>query len=107
MRIFGLLILSVLFLFLVVTAISLLIPSHVRISRATNIHATAAEVWQQVDDMRQWREWNPFFTQLSPDEINYTDTSRGKPPAMKISETLIQLKEMKVDERIFVMQDGR
>jgi ribosome-associated toxin RatA of RatAB toxin-antitoxin module len=87
----------------VVTAISLLIPSHVRISRAADIQATAAEVWQQVDDLQSWKEWNPFFNQLSIGEIEYPDTSHGAPPAMKIKETLIQLKEIKADERIFVM----
>ena len=71
--------------------------------RAINIHASVSEVWRQVDDLRSWKEWNPFFSRLSPDEIEYIDTSHGKPPAMKIKETLIQLKEIKTDERIFVM----
>ena len=103
MRIFRLLIFSFLFLFFLVTAISLLVPSHVRISRAANIKATAGEVWQQVDDLQTWKEWNPFLNKLSPGEIEYPDTIHGKPPAMKIKETLIQLKEAKADERIFVM----
>jgi len=102
-RILRLLILSFLCLFFVVTAISFLIPSRVRISRATNIQATAGDVWRQVDDMQRWIEWNPFFHQVAPGEIEYADTSNGKPPAMKIRETLIQLKEIKTDERIFVM----
>lgn len=104
MKIFRLFILSILILFLVVTAISLLIPSHVRISRAANIRATAAEVWQQVDDMRSWSQWNPFFAQVAPGEIGYGDTSGGKLPAMKIGATLIEMKERKSDERVFVMQ---
>ena len=37
MRLIKLAIISFVFLFLVVTAISLLIPSHIRISKATNI----------------------------------------------------------------------
>ena len=103
MRILRLLVLSFVFLFLMVTAISLLMPSHVRISRATNIHASASEVWRHVDDLRSWKEWNPFFSELALGDIEYADTSSGEPPAMKIKETLIQLKEKKTDERIFVM----
>ena len=103
MKVFRLLILSCIILFLIVTAISLLIPSHVRISRATNIRATADDVWLLVDDLYHWKEWNPFIGQVPPGEIEYTDTSRGKPAAMKIAATLIQLKEKKSDERIFLM----
>jgi len=105
-RILRLLVLSFVFLFLMVTAISLLMPSHVRISRAINIHASASDVWRQVDDLHSWKEWNPFFSRLSPDEIEYIDTSLGKPTAMKIKETVIQLMEMKTDKRIFIMHTG-
>ena len=103
MKILRLLVLSFVFLFLMVTAISLLMPSHVRISRATDIQASAGEVWRYVDDLHSWKEWNPFFSGLAPGDIEYSDTSSAEPPAIKIKETLIQLKEIKKDERIFVM----
>ena len=90
MKIFRLLLLSAMFLFLVVTAISLLIPSHIRISRAANIHATAGQVWQQVDDMYKWKNWNPFFSDLSEDRISYKDTAGGKPAAMEVNGTFIE-----------------
>lgn len=104
MKIFRLLFFSVLFLFLLVTAISLLIPFHVRISRATNVSGTPTEVWQQVDDMGAWKNWNPFFSGLSPDKISYSDTINGKPRIMKVSGTSIEWKEMKTDEHIAIMQ---
>jgi len=102
-KIFRLLVLSIVILFLVITGISLLIPSHVRISRAANIRASADEIWLQVDDMRHWKEWNPFFSQVPASEIQYTDAKGDKPAATKIDGTLIQLKEKKPDERIYVM----
>jgi len=102
-KIFRLLVLSVVILFLIVTAISLLIPSHVRISKAANIRASAEEVWLQVDDLYSWKEWNPFFSQVPPLDIQYTDPKEGKPASMQIGGTLIQLKEKKPDERIYVM----
>jgi len=102
-KIFRLLVLSIVILFLVITGISLLIPSHVRISRAANIRASADEIWFQVDDMRNWKEWNPFFSKVPASEIHYTDAKGDKPASTKIDGTLIQLKEKRPDERIYVM----
>lgn len=104
MRLFKLLIISITILFLLVTGISLLIPFHVRISRATNVSATPTEVWLHVDDMYTWKNWNPFLSSVSPDKISYSDTANGKPRAMKVSGTSIQWKEINPDERIAIMQ---
>ena len=103
MKIVRLLVLSVIILFLIMTAISLLIPSHIRISRAANIHASAHEVWLQVDDLHSWIEWNPFISQVPVSEIQFIDAKDDQPAAMKIDGTLIQLKEKKPDERVYVM----
>jgi hypothetical protein len=103
-KIFRLLFFSFLFLFLIITGISLLIPFHVRISRAINVLGTPAEVWEQVDNMQEWKNWNPFFTSISPDKIRYSDTVNGKPAAMEVRNTFIQWKEIKSDEHIAVMQ---
>ncbi len=104
MKIFRLVFFSFLFLFLLVTGISLFIPFHVRISRATNVLATPTEVWQQVDDMSTWKNWNPFFSSVSPGKVSFPDTAGGKPIAMQVSGTTIQWTEMKPDEHIAIMQ---
>jgi hypothetical protein len=65
---------------------------------------TPTEVWQQVDDMGAWKNWNPFFSGVSPDKISYSDTINGKPRIMKVSGTSIEWKEMKTDEHIAIMQ---
>ncbi len=103
MRFIKLLLISGLLLFVLITAISLLIPFNVRISRATNIHAPAEQIWQQVDDMNKWKEWNPFFSNLPAGAIQFSDTGSGK-TSMEISGTVVQWKEKKADERIAVMQ---
>ena len=59
MKIFRLLFFSFLVLFLVVTGISLFIPSHIRISKAINITATADSVFSQVNDPVKWKNWFP------------------------------------------------
>ncbi|RYY40928.1 MAG: hypothetical protein EOO08_04050 [Chitinophagaceae bacterium] len=66
MRIIKLGILSVFFLFLVWTLLSLMIPSDVRISKATNIAAQPATIWRLVNDSAQWRSWHPWFGDSSP-----------------------------------------
>lgn len=104
MRFVKLLLISGLLLFGLITAISLFIPFNVRISRATNIHAPAENIWQLVDDMNKWKEWNPFFSNLPAGTIHVSDTGAGKNASMEVAGTLVQWKEKKNDERIAVMQ---
>lgn len=106
MRFIKLLLISGVLLFILITAISLLIPFDVRISRATNIHAPAGEIWQQVDDMKKWKEWNPFFSNLPAGAIRFSDTSAGNTTTMEVRGTTVRWKEKKRDERIAVMQKG-
>jgi hypothetical protein len=61
LRLIKLALISVLFLFLLWTAISLLIPSRVRISRAANMAVPARRVQALVNDSSQWRRWHPWF----------------------------------------------
>jgi hypothetical protein len=68
------------------------------------MHTTEAAVWQQVDDMPTWKEWNPFFSDLPPGKIHFTDTSGGSPASMQVDGLRIQWKEKKQGERIAEMQ---
>lgn len=43
---------------LLVFGLSVLIPSHVRISRAINVAAPKAQVQQQLVHMQHWQQWN-------------------------------------------------
>ena len=65
MRVVKLAILSFIFLFLLVTIISLFIPSHVRISKATEINNTKESVMGFVANPLKWREWYPGTDSLS------------------------------------------
>ncbi len=65
MKIFRLLFFSFLFLFLLVTGISLFIPSHIRISKAINISVTADSVFSQVSDPVKWKNWFPDLDSAS------------------------------------------
>lgn len=73
MRVIKLAILSFIFLFLLVTIISLFIPSHIRISRATDINNTKEVVMGYITDPVKWKEWYPGGDSL---DILYIE---GKP----------------------------
>src|SRR5215211_4593178 len=61
-RLIKLAIISFIVLFLVVTAISLLIPSHIRISKAINIGGhQKASIFAQIIDTGRWQNWHPVF----------------------------------------------
>jgi hypothetical protein len=59
MRFIKLAIISFIFFFLLITIVSLFIPSRVRISKATDINAPAHEVMKQVADSTNWKAWYP------------------------------------------------
>ena len=61
MRLIKLALLSIVFLFIVVTLISLLIPSHIRISKAINLYAQKDSVFALIDDTSKWKQWHPAF----------------------------------------------
>lgn len=98
-------VLSFIFLFLVITAISLFFPSRIRISRAINIKTSIAKVWDQVDDLRNWEQWNPFFSNLASKKVEYIDTAGGKWNALKVETTTVKWKIRENNERIAEMQN--
>lgn len=61
MRLIKLAFISILLLFFVVTAISLLIPSDIRISKAINIHSGEDSIFALIRDTTKWKQWHPAF----------------------------------------------
>jgi Polyketide cyclase / dehydrase and lipid transport len=59
MRFIKLALISFIFLFLLVTVMSLFIPSHIRISRAINIKAEKDSIMAQIKDAGRWKNWYP------------------------------------------------
>jgi hypothetical protein len=48
-------------LFIVVTLLSLLIPSKIKVSRATVISGTTDKIAAQITDLKNWKNWQPLF----------------------------------------------
>ena len=78
MRFLKLAIISLIILSLVVTGLSALIPSHVRISRAIDIQSSRSPIIY-VSDLSKWKEWNKFVqqkdTSLSIELLHATNDS--------------------------------
>jgi hypothetical protein len=60
MRVIKLGIISVIVLFIILTAMGALLPSHVLVSRAVDIYGNKQTVKQSVLDLRQWNNWMPI-----------------------------------------------
>ena len=78
MRVIKLALLSFFFLFILITLISLFIPSTVRISRAVNVFADPSQVLVPVRNLQQWTQWYPGLKTLPPGKIQFSNES-GKP----------------------------
>jgi hypothetical protein len=61
MKLVKLFIISVVVLFLLLTAFSSLLPSKVRISRAVDINDSAVHVITKIRDLAQWEQWNEYI----------------------------------------------
>lgn len=61
MRLIKLLVISIVFFFLLLTAFTSLIPSTVRISRAVDILGTKEQVLPYLREEQRWPEWNRWF----------------------------------------------
>ncbi len=53
---------SILIFFGILTAISLQIPSHIRISKAINLKAGSDSVIGLIKDTGKWHEWHPAYS---------------------------------------------
>jgi len=66
MKVIKLAILSFVFLFVLIFLISLLIPSHIVVSRATDIDAPRDSVMAMIRDAGRWKGWYPRIDSAKP-----------------------------------------
>lgn len=81
MRFIKLAIISFVFIFGLITAISLLIPSTVRISKAIDLQAPPDSVRNLITDTTAWRSWHPAYQNNRQQNASITFNS--------ISDTLV------------------
>ncbi len=88
MRLLKLVIISVVFLFCIVTFIGLLFPSTIIVSRAVDVNASADSIYVYTKDLSSWKYWvaslqnqnieNNFETKLGLSTIKITASSKEK-----------------------------
>lgn len=88
MRLIKLAVVSFVVLFAIITAMSLLIPSHVRISRAVNFKS-GTPVFKLITDQSQWRRWHPAFQ--SPQIDSLLSEHRIRIETVSATDTLIAM----------------
>jgi hypothetical protein len=63
-------------LFIVVTLVSLLIPSKVVVSRGVVVNATASKILPQIVNLHNWEHWHPVFKAM-PGAMHYSKDTIG------------------------------
>lgn len=100
MRIIKLAILSLIFLFLLVLIISLFIPAHIRISKATNIGNDDQVAYEYyIARLTQWKEWHPALKTVPENEFQILNDSN-----ISVRGTTIRVTERKRDELVTEMK---
>ena len=100
MRIIKLGIVSFIFLFLLVTIISLFIPAHIRISKATNISTDDQSTYSEyIAQLPRWKEWHPALMTVPENEFQILNDS-----SMNVRGTTIRVTERKKDELVTEMK---
>lgn len=69
MRLIKLALISFVVFFLVITAISWMFPSHIRISKAVTISSHTDSAMQLINDFKQWPRWHPAFQGQNVDSV--------------------------------------
>lgn len=97
MRLIKLALISFVILFILVTVISLFIPSGIRISKATNIAAEDSIVYNNINNLSNWKNWHPALKEISSSEFVSNDST------IKVKGTTISIIDRKQDEIITEM----
>lgn len=96
--------LSFLFLFVLITGISLFIPSAVRISKAVNIQAELDSVYREVSIIQNWKNWHPVLKDLPAENFIYLEDG-----SMQVKDNFLRIIQKNKSELIaeFKKEGGR
>ncbi len=95
MRAIKLGLISIVILFIVITGISLLMPSRIIISRAIDINAPYDSVYENVAELSNWKKWYPV-NDTATFMVSAIHTGEGA--TVKIDKATILIKKMTPDK---------
>lgn len=82
-------VLSIVTLFVVLTALSLLFPANLQVARVINVAAPRERVLAAVSDLRAWNEWNEFLRSTALTNKEYSTPSAGKGARLSADQLVI------------------
>jgi uncharacterized membrane protein len=103
MRVLKLGLISLVFLFLFITAISSLLPSTVNISRAIDIDAPVDSIYKNINDVTRWKKW---FANYDSTNVTTSSNTVGKGASITINKTKISIVDDKVDKILTTWTSG-
>lgn len=95
MKLIKFAIISLVVLFLVLTGLSLLFPSHLRVARVVNVDAPKESVFDAVSDFNNWKQWNRFLKSNTLTNVHYSSPSGGKGAVLTADQ--LTVREMEAD----------
>jgi hypothetical protein len=103
MRVIKLAIISVVVLFLVVTAFSLLLPSNVIVSRAIDINAALPAVFPLVNNVGKWSVWMQNFDTAT---VTVSPNTVGRGATFTTNQLVIKIVESSPQKISAIWQSG-
>jgi hypothetical protein len=76
MRFIKVFLIGLIGLFIIVTLISLVIPSDVKLSHAVIINSTTGKIYAQIGNLKNWKNWQPIFASDSA-VITFSNSDMG------------------------------
>lgn len=95
MRFIKLALISFVVLFLVITAISLLLPSTVNVSRAIDINAPIDSVYNNINDLSKWKNW---YANYDSSNVTYSGKTAGEGSAITMNKTTVTILRSNPDQ---------
>ncbi len=90
MRFVKFALIGILTLFVVLTALSLLFPSDLRVSRVINVAASRQKTYAAISDFRSWPAWNAFVRQTDITHTTYSSPSGGKGAELRSDQMVVR-----------------
>lgn len=89
MRVLKLAVISIVFLFLLLLAISALLPSTIHVARTIDIQAPYDSVYGYINDVSKWKEWYPD----SAAKFSYSSNTIGRGAGITINRTMVVIQD--------------
>ncbi|HEX8277746.1 MAG TPA: hypothetical protein VF540_03595 [Segetibacter sp.] len=103
MRFLKLGLISFVFLFLLITAISLLLPSTINISRAIDITAPFDSVYSNINNVTKWKNWYANFDSAA---VSFSNKTSGEGSSITMNKTTVAILNSNADKIKTVWHSG-